>query len=99
MSDDATTSPRPAPLSPRLTRERSLALLPGIMSGSPIAPIEVLVQEGISVLSLPVSRIDELAALRRVFASRAEFAVHHISTLDHIERAVAAGARDRKSVV
>lgn len=86
------TPPRAAPLATRLLQERSIALLPGIMAGSPIAAIEVLVQEGIGVLSLPAGRIDELAGLRRVFSHRAEFAVHHISTVEQVEQAVAAGA-------
>lgn len=84
--------PAAAPLTPRLLRDRSIALLPGIMAGSPIAAIEVLVQEGIGVLSLPVGRIDELATLRGVFARRAEFAVHHIDTVRQVDEAVAAGA-------
>lgn len=98
MSDDAEPTspdaqPGRTPLPERLLSDKAMALLPGIISGSPIAPIEVLVQEGITVLSFPVARIDDLAHVRGMYASRAEFGVHGIGSVDQLSAAIDAGAR------
>ena len=78
--------------SPRLTSDRVIAMLPGTIEGSLIAPIEVMAQERIGVVAFPASRIDALREVAPVFAGRVEFAVHGIADAAQLAEAVDAGA-------
>ncbi|MGA4507759.1 bifunctional 4-hydroxy-2-oxoglutarate aldolase/2-dehydro-3-deoxy-phosphogluconate aldolase [Propionibacteriaceae bacterium G1746] len=51
--------------------------------------LEVMVQEGMTVFSLPLADIALLAELREMFIERAWFGVHDVLTLDDTEQALA----------
>lgn len=79
-------------LSPRMLSERIVAIVPPDVVDLPIAPVEVMVQEGIGVVSLPVDMLPRLSTLRQIFSTRAEFGVHGVRTLDELNGAVQAAA-------
>ncbi len=58
----------------------------------PVAPVEVMIQEGIAVMSLPVSMAPRLGVLRQIFSTRAEFGVHGVRTAEELSAAITAGA-------
>ena len=81
-----------AALPSRLTSDRIVAMLPRTIDGSPIAPIEVMAQEKVTVVAFPASRIDALRDVAGVFAGRVEFGVYDVADADQLAEAADAGA-------
>lgn len=81
----------PAPLPEQLLQQRLVATLPDRAMPSLVAAVEVMVQEGISVVSLPAGKVEQAARLRSVFGPRATLGVHDLSTDQELDEALAAG--------
>ncbi len=67
------------------------ALVPQAATGSLVGAIEVMVQEGIRVFSLPAGRADDLARLAATFGPRATFIAHDVE-LDQLDEVLAGPA-------
>lgn len=70
---------------------RHLVLLPVASMDEAVAPVEVLVQEGLRHLSLPACAAEQMAGLRQIFGARARFYVHDLRSAEQAEPVVAAG--------
>lgn len=93
-------------LSERWSQHRLVAVLPTPPADTPesinysvsglIAPVEVMVQEGISVMALPLQALEADAhlihSLNGIFASRAEFGVYGVGSLEQTHQVADAGA-------
>lgn len=66
------------PLPDQLVARRIACLLPDCDLGSVIAPVEVLIQEGLDVVSLPASGTLTSAELKSVFGPRLAIGVHDV---------------------
>ncbi len=71
---------------------RLIVLLPSAGLADAIAPCAVMVQEGLTAFSLPVSDMDRLRALSDVFGGRPQIGVHDLRDADQVRAAVQAGA-------
>lgn len=75
-----------------LGRHRLILSLPAVDAEDLIAACEVLWQEGHRVWSVPLERLDDLAALLPVFGRRAKIGVSGVDTAADAHTAIAAGA-------
>ena len=66
--------------------------LPDIELDDLVPACEVLCQEGFRLWSVPVSRLDDLDGLLRLFGRRAKAGVHDVTEADHVVAAAQAGA-------
>ncbi|MEL4505607.1 bifunctional 4-hydroxy-2-oxoglutarate aldolase/2-dehydro-3-deoxy-phosphogluconate aldolase [Luteococcus sp. H138] len=83
---------QPAPLPDLLLRGKLVATLPDRAMPSLVAAVEVMVQEGIQALSLPVSHVEQVSRLRGIFGPRASVGVHDVAGPDDLAGALDAGA-------
>ena len=85
MHDDPTRVQLPA----QVTSARVVVILPGdIGLNAAIAPIEVLVQEGFNVFSLPAAADLTAAQLHSIFGSRIFLGVHDIADTEQARRLI-----------
>ena len=90
MHDDPTRVQLPA----QVTSARVVVILPGdIGLNAAIAPIEVLVQEGFNVFSLPAAADLTAAQLHSIFGSRIFLGVHDIADTEQARRLIDEQAR------
>lgn len=76
----------------KLVETAAVVMLPHCTLDEAIAPVEVLIQEGLSVVSLaPGSRVTP-SALRRVFGRRLLIGAHDLRTAEHASWAIAEDA-------
>lgn len=80
------------PLPDQLLRERFMAILPGVSAAEAVAPVEILIQESVGTICLPVGVLTELEQLTRIFAGRACFGVQGVHQAAQADEAIAAGA-------
>lgn len=66
--------------------------MPDEPASSMMAPLEVMLQEGVHVFSLPAGDQERFAALRTVFGGRGTFGVHGVVDEDIAGRLAGAGA-------
>lgn len=72
----------------QLLATRAVVLLPACRLDEAIAPVEVLLQEGLNVFSIdPTGRLD-VAMLKTIFGSRLTAGVHDLRTAEQAGRAV-----------
>lgn len=81
----------PVQLPERLLQQRLVGTLPDRAMPSLVAAVEVMVQEGIGVVSLPAGKVEQAARLRAVFGPRATLGVHDISSGQQLDEALEAG--------
>jgi len=77
------------PLPDAMTAGRLVATLPDRAMPSLVAAVEVMVQEGIDVVSLPAPRVDEVGRLRGIFGPRCLVGVHDVGREQELEEALA----------
>ncbi|ROR55207.1 2-dehydro-3-deoxyphosphogluconate aldolase/(4S)-4-hydroxy-2-oxoglutarate aldolase [Luteococcus japonicus] len=80
------------PLPSRMTDGRLVATLPDRAMPSLVAAVEVMVQEGVDVVSLPVAQAEQVARLRGIFGPRACFGIHDVDDDGQLREALEAGA-------
>lgn len=80
------------PLPEEFGRTRALVVLPDRPLAEVIAPIEVLVQEGLPLIAAPVPGQARLAELKTIFGGRATLGAHGVASVPDAESAVAQGA-------
>ncbi|AXE39798.1 hypothetical protein JS278_02661 [Acidipropionibacterium virtanenii] len=68
-----------------------VAVLPDEPVATMMAPVEVMLQEGIQVFSLPAGDLERLIALRTVFGARGSFGVHGPVDPGSVDDLIAAG--------
>jgi 2-dehydro-3-deoxyphosphogluconate aldolase / (4S)-4-hydroxy-2-oxoglutarate aldolase len=77
---------------PSVGERRVIANLPEFDLEELLPICEVLCQEGFTAWSLPISRVDEVAALRTAFGRRARIAVGGVTDVAQVKQAAEAGA-------
>lgn len=82
----------PAQLPHRMVQGRLVATLPDRAMPSLVAAVEVMVQEGVDVVSLPVAQTEQVTRLRGIFGPRACFGVHDVDDAEQLRVALDAGA-------
>lgn len=80
------------PLPAEFRRTRALVVLPDRPLAEVIAPVEVLVQEGLPLVAVPVPGQAGLDQLKAVFGERATFGAHGVAGVEDAESAIAQGA-------
>jgi len=83
---------RVTPELPDFGTHEVIVSLPEIELDDLLPACEVLCQEGFRLWSLPVTRLDDLAGLLRMFGRRAKVGVHEVTEADQVVAAAAAGA-------
>lgn len=68
-----------------------VAVLPDEPVASMMAPVEVMLQEGIQVFSLPAGDVERLTTLHTIFGARGSFGVHGVIDPDGIDALIATG--------
>ncbi|VEI02922.1 keto-hydroxyglutarate-aldolase/keto-deoxy-phosphogluconate aldolase [Acidipropionibacterium jensenii] len=91
MSSDPAPTVERLPLPEPVLASRIVAVLPDVAAADLFAPVEVMVEEGIKVFSLPAGDLERFTTVTSVFGARASFAVHGVMTIDEIDPLVAAG--------
>ncbi len=81
-----------ASLPDRVLADRLIVLSPAGATEPLLAPIEVMAQEHITGVSLPISEAHQIAELRPLFAGRVDFGVHGVRNHEDADRALSAGA-------
>lgn len=81
-----------------LLESRLCAVVPADAVGSLVGAVEVMVQEGVTVFSLPGDRADEIAELAGIFGARATFCAHDVAAeqLDEVLATSAAAVQLRR---
>lgn len=69
----------------RLLEAKSIVLLPACTLDEAVAPVEILLEEGLPVVSIPAGSRLTPAMLRRTFGGRIEVGVHDLRTADDAE--------------
>ncbi|MDN6556478.1 MAG: aldolase [Acidipropionibacterium acidipropionici] len=79
------------PLPARMLTSQVVAVLPDEPVASMMAPVEVMLQEGIQVFSLPAGDVERLTTLHTIFGARGSFGVHGVIDPDGIDALIATG--------
>ena len=93
MPDDVSRVPLPAVV----LATRVVVMLPAVGVAELIAPVEVLIQEGLRAFSLPATGARP-GELRAVFAARGCFGVHDVRDIAQARQAIAEGAEFASSL-
>lgn len=69
-----------------MARQRIVAVLPDVAVADLMAPMEVMIQEGVTVMALPGGDLDRLATVAGVFGHRACLGVHGSLAAEDVDR-------------
>lgn len=67
---------------------RAVVLIPSVAVASALAPLEVLIQEGLSTISLPADGQLRANDVRAMFGQRLRVGIHNLATLDQVHQAL-----------
>ncbi|WP_051232218.1 bifunctional 4-hydroxy-2-oxoglutarate aldolase/2-dehydro-3-deoxy-phosphogluconate aldolase [Acidipropionibacterium thoenii] len=91
MSSEPTSEVGRLPLPDPVLASRIVAVLPDVPASDLFAPLEVMVQEKVTVFSLPAPDVERFRTITTVFGARATFGAHGVLDPSAPDELIAAG--------